>query len=155
MGDSDIGITVEPDGKLSGSKRLARVPGVANGGNCVNCRPSFEGRGRLSVRLQVRSRVRVGVTGGGGRRARVATVAPRDRFGIGAVRAVMRSPSERLPRGVCRCEVGINVERVGGVAPRGCGVKRRGRVNGRRMGKNTIEREAAVGAVDRFGVGRD
>ncbi len=75
-------------------------------------------------------------------------MSPWDRFGIGAVRAVILFPAERLPRCVCRCKVGINVERAVGVAPRRCGVKRRGLVNGRRVGENAVEREAAVGAVE-------
>ena len=43
--------------------------------------------------------------------------------------------------------------RVGGLAPFRCGVERRGRVDGGRVGKDAVEREAVVGAVHDLGDG--
>ena len=53
-----------------------------------------------------------------------------------------------MPR--CWSEVGIDVERAVGLTPLRYGVNRRGSVNSRRVGKDTVEREAAVCAVDHF-----
>ncbi len=59
---------------------------------------------------------------------------PRGGFGIGTVKAMRGPPAEWLPRCLCRCKVGVDIECAVGVVPRRCGVKRRGSVNGRRVG---------------------
>ncbi len=77
---------------------------------------------------------------------------PRGGFGFGTVRARVLPPLERLPGYVMGCEVGVRVKRVW--APRSRrGVERRSVKDGRRVGEDAVEREAAVGAVDHFGGG--
>ena len=61
---------------------------------------------------------------------------------------VLLSPGEWLPR--CWGEVGVGVKRAVGLTPLRYGVNRRGSVNCRRVGKDAVEREAAVGAVNHF-----
>ncbi len=76
MGNRDVGVVVEPDGKLSG--------------NGINRRPTFEGRGRLRVGLQVRVVVGVGVAVRWGRAS-----AGGDRVPMGWARD--RAPEDRYP----------------------------------------------------------
>ncbi len=73
---------------------------------------------------------------------------PRDGFGLWALMVMLLSPGEWLPR--CWSEVGIDVERAVDLTPLRYGVNCRGSVNCRRVGKNTVERESAVGAVNHF-----
>ena len=73
--------------------------------------------------------------------------------GIGALMIAILAPCKGLPRGVRGSKIGIDGERACGLAPLRYRVKRRGRVNGRRVGENAVEREAAVGAVEHFGGG--
>ncbi len=82
------------------------------------------------------------------------TGSPRDGFGIGAVWVVILSPREGLPCYVGRGKIGIGRERACGLAPWRCGVVRRGSVARWRVWENAVERETAVGAVNRLR-GRD
>jgi hypothetical protein len=78
---------------------------------------------------------------------------PRDGFRVRTLMVVLLSPGEWLPRCMRGSEVGIDGERTFGLTPCRYGVKWRGRVDYRRVGKNAVEREAAVGAVRHFGGG--
>ncbi len=84
---------------------------------------------------------------------RAVTESPWGGFGIGALMIAILAPCKGLPCGVRGSKVGIDGERAFGLTPRRYGVKRRGRVNGRRVGKNAVEREAAVGALEHLGGG--
>jgi hypothetical protein len=66
---------------------------------------------------------------------------------------VILTPCKGLPRAVRGSKIGIGRERACGLAPLRYRVKRRGRVHGRRVGENTVKREAAVSAVKHLGGG--
>ena len=80
---------------------------------------------------------------------RAATASPWDGFRLWALMVVLLSPGERLPW--CGSEIWIGSERACRRAPLRYRVKRRGRVHGRRVGENTVQREDAVSAVEYFG----
>ncbi len=109
MSDGNVRVAIETEKDRPSSERLARVGGVADGGNGVDCGAPPKGGRSLSVRLQVL----VGVTRGVRRRA---TSAPRLRVGFGFLPIVLRGPLKPLPSSLCRSEVRIGGDRKSGIA---------------------------------------
>jgi hypothetical protein len=139
MGDRDVNIAVQPDGKLTGGEGIAGLPVVAHGGQSVDCCPSLEGRERLRVGVEVRvicwGEI-VGVWRGG---TPAVSGCPRRGFGLGTVWVLVIDPIEWLSICGCRGEVRVGSEHGRGRAPGRSGVKWRGVEYCGRMGEHAVE----------------